>query len=198
METNKHKSFLVVGLGNPGQKYQNTWHNLGFIVIDGFAQKNNFPGFENDKWSRSLVSKKDLADRLVILSKPQVFMNASGLSVTNLFKNYKLKADNLIVVHDDADLAVAQIRISEKRGTAGHKGVESIVAALKTKGFVRVRIGCRPKNYVPGSKTLANFVLRKPARNDRQVLENTVGKAVNALEMILKEGAARTMNEYNK
>ena len=117
---------LIVGLGNPGKKYQKTRHNVGFRVIDQL-------GF---------LSLKE-----VILVKPKTFMNLSGKSVKNLLKTYHLKPSNLIVIHDDTDLPLGKIKISKNRGAAGHKGVESIIKEMGTKNFVRLRVGVKPKTY---------------------------------------------------
>jgi PTH1 family peptidyl-tRNA hydrolase len=186
--------FLIIGLGNPGQKYQNTWHNLGFLVLDEFARENSFPDFRSEKKSNSLVSKREGA----ILAKPQTFMNDSGKAVKELTRRYSLDANQLIIIHDDADLHVGQIRVSKNRGTAGHKGVESIIKALKTKNFTRIRIGSRPNNYVPGSKMLVRFVLKKFTKNDEKFVEETIEKTISVIEMILEGNSAKAMNEYNK
>ena len=174
--------FLIIGLGNPGQKYKRTWHNLGFLAVDEFAQKNSFPDFRLDKKSNSLVSIKDN----VLLAKPQTFMNESGRSVRSLVGKYEPSISNIVVVHDDADLPKGEMRISKDRGTAGHKGVESIINILKTKNFTRIRIGCRPKNYVPGSKLLDRFVLKKFTRADREKVEQIINQAAAALETLVE------------
>lgn len=191
------RGFLIVGLGNPGQAHQNTWHNLGFLAIDQFAEQNDFPDFAADKWSRALVAKKEFEGKFVTLAKPQTFMNESGRSVVALLKKFSVSTNDLIVVHDDADLAVGTIRVAKGRGTAGHKGVESIVRSLKTKNFIRLRAGSRPKNYVPGSKMLAKFVLKKMATADRKMIEETLIKIIAALDLILKGQTQKAMSEFN-
>ncbi|KKW08218.1 MAG: Peptidyl-tRNA hydrolase [Candidatus Kaiserbacteria bacterium GW2011_GWA2_49_19] len=185
--------FLIVGLGNPGKRYEKTWHSLGFLAVDEFAEKNNFPDFRLDKKSNSLVCQKDN----VILAKPQTFMNKSGLTVKKLIENWKLKIENLIVVHDDADLPKGEIRISKDRGTAGHKGIESIISVFKSRNFIRIRIGVRPANYIPGSKSLDRFVLRKFAKNEEKIVAEVIKKTTEAVEMILKDDAEKAMAEFN-
>ncbi len=195
--------FLMVGLGNPGKEYQNTWHSLGFLVVDEFAKNNNFPDFRSDKKSNSLISKSLVDGQEILLAKPQTFMNESGKAVKSLINHYQLnKAMTelsrwFIVIHDDADLPKGEIRISENRGTAGHKGIESIVNALKTKNFIRIRLGVRPKNYVPGSKSLARFVLKKFTPDEKKIVAEVMEKTTNAIETILQEGVAEAMARFN-
>ena len=124
---------LIIGLGNPGKKYEKTRHNIGSKAIDELR----FLNLKN-----------------VVLTKPQTFMNESGKTVKNLLKNYKTKPDNLIVMHDDIDLPIGKIRIVKNRGAAGHKGVESIIKALGTKNFIRFRIGIQPKRKPANSSAV--------------------------------------------
>lgn len=142
---------VIAGLGNPGKEYENTPHNIGFEALDFFAQKNGFPAFEFDKYSNSLISKKDE----VILIKPQTFMNNSGLALKKI-------AGKLIVIHDDIDLKLGEFKISTNRGSAGHKGVESIIKALRTEDFTRIRIGV--------SKEKKPDVLKKFNKKDQELL----------------------------
>ena len=115
---------IIIGLGNPGEQYKNTRHNVGFMAIDKFAEIDNFPEFKLQKKLNSLVSEKEN----VLLVKPQTFMNESGKAVKEIFKNREIK--NLIIIHDDIDLPVGKIKIIKERGSAGHKGVESIIKAI--------------------------------------------------------------------
>ncbi|MBI4359151.1 MAG: aminoacyl-tRNA hydrolase [Candidatus Nealsonbacteria bacterium] len=188
---------LIVGLGNPGKEYQKTWHSLGFLALDEFARQNGFPDFQPHKWSDSLVSQ----NKEIILAKPQTFMNESGRAVKSLVSNFiRQPADqvsNLVVVHDDADLPKGEMRISKDRGTAGHKGIDSIVKALKSKNFVRIRIGVRPANYVPGSKSLDRFVLKKFTKNEERIVTKVIKKTVEAIGTILKDGATESMTRFN-
>jgi PTH1 family peptidyl-tRNA hydrolase len=114
-------------------------------------------------------------------------MNESGQAIKRLLERYQIETPGLVVIHDDADLPKGEIRLSQNRGTAGHKGLESIVKALGTKDFARIRLGVRPKNYVPGSKLLARFVLKKISAREKEVVRETIQKASQALEKILRE-----------
>ena len=166
---------LIVGLGNPGKKYQDTRHNIGFGVIDKL---------------QSLNLKK------VILAKPKTFMNLSGKAVKSLIKKYKIPTANLWVIHDDIDLPLGKIRIVKNRGAAGHKGVESIIKELGTKNFVRFRIGICPKTGKP--KNPENFVLQKFNKEEKEIIKEVIKKTAKAIEYFLKEGLEKAMNKFNK
>ena len=140
---------LVIGLGNPGEKYKKTRHNLGRLVVSTWQFIIGFPDFRLEKKSNALISKGTFEQKRIILTLPETFMNNSGKSVKMLTKSYKLKPNNLIIVHDDIDLPLGTIRISIDRGAAGHKGVESIIKELGTKNFIRVRIGICPQDFKP-------------------------------------------------
>ncbi len=166
--------FLIVGLGNPGKKYERTRHNIGSRIID-----------ELDF----------LSGEKIILSKPKTFMNLSGKAIKPLIKKYKIKPDNLIVIHDDIDLPLGKIRIVKNRGAAGHKGVESIIKELKTKDFVRFRIGILPKSGKP--KNPENFVLQKFNKEEEKIVKEVIKKTAEAIEMAIKEGVEKAMSKYN-
>jgi len=187
---------LLVGLGNPGKEYENTPHNAGFMALDEFAQKNNFPEFMLNKKSNSLTSESIIEGQKVVLAKPQTFMNNSGPAVRILTKNYKLKTTNLVVIHDDIDLPFGQMKISVGSGSGGHKGVESIIKELGTQDFGRIRIGIQPADGKP--EYVEEFVLQQFSQAERAALEQTMGNACSALDSILREGIEKAMNEYNK
>lgn len=132
---------LIIGIGNPEERYQNTRHNVGFMLVDYIAKKNDFGEFMLDKKANSLIAKGKIDSTRVILAKPQTYVNKSGESVSKLIKNLKLKIENLIVVHDDLDVPFGNTKISFDKNSGGHRGVESIMKALKTKKFYRLRIG---------------------------------------------------------
>ncbi|MDP2909662.1 MAG: aminoacyl-tRNA hydrolase [bacterium] len=164
---------IIVGLGNPGKEYENTPHNAGFETLDYFAEKNNFPPFEFSKIFNALISKK--GD--IILVKPHTFMNASGPSVKRILD--KLPEDGtreVVIIHDDIDLPLGNYKISKNRGSAGHKGIESIIKALETKDFTRVRIGV--------SKTKKPDVLKKFGKKDRE----TLNAVFEEISQKIKEG----------
>ena len=175
---------IIIGLGNPGEKYKNTRHNVGFIVLDKFAEKNNFPEFKLQKRIQSLLSKKEG----IILAKPQTFMNESGKSVKKIVRSDL--TENLVVVHDDIDLQIGTIKISKNSGSAGHNGVKSIIKELGTENFIRIRIGVLPEKKPADT---AKFVLQKFKKEELKVIE----KAVVSLEDLIENGLEITMNKYN-
>jgi len=189
---------LIVGLGNPGEKYKNTRHNVGFRAVDEIAANFQFPIFNFQSIFNAKISKGTFKDKDIILVKPQTFMNLSGKAVKKIIRNWKLEIRNLIVIHDDLDLPLGKIKIVKNRGTAGHKGVESIIKELGTKNFVRFRIGIKPKPYTLTSKTLDNFVLQKFNKDEEEILKEVIKKAVEAIETIIKEGIEKAMNLFNK
>jgi PTH1 family peptidyl-tRNA hydrolase len=187
---------IIVGLGNPGEKYKETRHNTGFQVVDKFAEKNNFPEFKLSKKFNSLVSEGIFNDEKIVLAKPQTFMNNSGVAVKKISANHKLKTTNLIVIHDDIDLPLGKIKIVKNRGSAGHKGVESIIKSLGNNDFVRIRIGILPKIGKP--KNQENFVLQKFTKEEKTIIEKTTARAISSLDSLVQKGLEITMNEYNK
>jgi len=167
--------FLIVGLGNPGKKYQKTRHNIGSRIVDELE---------------SLNLKE------VILAKPKTFMNLSGKAVKKLTKTYNLKSNNLIVVHDDIDLPLGKIRIVKNRGAAGHKGVESIIKELGTKNFIRFRIGICPKSGKP--RNPERFVLQKFNKEKEEIVGEVIRQTMKAVEVLLKERMEKAMTKFNE
>ena len=179
---------IFIGLGNPGKKFENTRHNVGFMAINEFAKKNNFPEFSLQKKSDALLSEKDD----ILLVKPQTFMNESGKSATEIIKNKP--TENLIIIHDDIDLPIGKIKIVKDRGSAGHKGVESIIQNIGNDGLIRFRIGIGLENKVEALKV----VLKRFSIAEQKTIDETIQKTVEALDLFVKEGLDKTMNEYNK
>ncbi len=198
---------IIVGLGNPGEKYKNTPHNIGFEVIDEFAKKNNFPDFKLSKKINALISEGVINNEKIILAKPQTFMNESGKAIKSIIcfnstGNVPVKITsssilplrggggrvgetiNLIIVHDDIDLPIGEIKISQDRGSAGHKGVESIINTLGTKNFARIRIGIQPQAGKPES--VERFVLKKFSESEEKIFGESIKQAISALENQLK------------
>ena len=188
---------LIVGLGNPGRKFKKTRHNVGFRVIDGFKRRNNFPKFKFSKKFQSLISEGYFNREKIVLIKPQTFMNDSGKAVKSLTKNYKLKIINLFVIHDDVDIPLGKIKISIGRGSAGHKGVQSIIDELNTKNFIRLRIGIKstPNNK---KKVKREFVLKKFTKKEEKVVRKITKETISAIEIALKDGLEKAMQIYNK
>jgi PTH1 family peptidyl-tRNA hydrolase len=189
---------LIVGLGNPGKKYEKTRHNLGFRVVNEFAKENNFPDFKLKKKFLAEIKEGKIAGEKIILAKPQTFMNNSGQSVRLLTRSYKLEPNNLIIVHDDIDLTLGKIKIIKNRGSAGHKGVQSIIDKLGTKNFVRFRIGIQPTTYNLQLKTFEDFVLQKLNKEEEKILKEVIGRTCQAMETAIKEGIEKAMNKFNQ
>lgn len=161
---------LIVGLGNPGHKYEKTRHNVGFRVID--------------------VLKKTISDKNIILFKPQTFMNQSGRAVKKLNTKYKIPATNIWVIHDDIDLPLGTIRINQDASSAGHKGVQSIIDELGTKNFTRIRIGIQPKIRKP--QNVEKFVLEKFTKEEEKIIKKVIEKAVKIIKENLKTRIKKT------
>ena len=192
---------LVAGLGNPGKKYRNTRHNIGFRILDEFQKENNFPTFKLVRKFNSLISKREFSGKEILLAKPQTFMNNSGKTLKLLIRNKKamaelIRIENLWVVHDDIDLPLGKIRISKARGSAGHKGVESIIKELGTKNFVRIRIGIQPKSGKP--RNPEKFVLQNFTKKEEEILKEVIKKTSQALKTALREGLEKAMTEFNR
>ncbi len=179
---------LIIGLGNPGKKYQNTRHNLGFIVLDKLV---NSPWTRKDKF-KSLVS---FLDNDIILVKPQAFMNNSGEAVSKIASFYKVKPSDIWIVHDDLDLKTGQLKIKIGGGVAGHKGLESIVSHLKTQDFVRFRLGI---DHPSLDISVENYVLLPFKKEEKEAINNLIKETKEAIKLALKEDLAKVMNRFNQ
>ena len=199
----KHVSndFTICGLGNPGPEYEHTRHNAGRSAVLLFSLDNDFPPFVKDKKLRALVSKGTIGKSSITALLPQTFMNTSGSTAKNIgLKNKKRIAESLLVVHDDLDLPLETIRIVKNRGSAGHKGVESIIRALGTRDFTRVRIGiARPAHITKrqSEEAVLKTVIGRVTPDDAKLLKKGIGKAAAALRTIAESGIERAMNEWN-
>jgi len=193
---------IIVGLGNPGKEFERTRHNLGFMVIDEFAKKNRFPKFKLKKEFLAMISEKKIGKEKIVLAKPQTFMNNSGKAVKLLIENWKLKIENLTVVHDDLDIPFGKIKISFGRGSAGHKGVQSIIDEIGTKNFVRFRVGIgMGNNETKNNKAKSNrkdLVLQKFSKKEEKALKRVIDLTCKAIEISIKEGVGKAMSEFNK
>jgi PTH1 family peptidyl-tRNA hydrolase len=187
---------LIVGLGNPGKKYKNTRHNVGFRTVDEIAANFQFSIFNFQSIFSAEISEGKIDGEKIILAKPRTFMNLSGVAVKSLVRNWKLEIGNLIIIHDDIDLPIGKIKISKGSGSAGHKGVESIIKNLKTKDFIRLRIGVNP-NLKIKIQNVENFVLRKFSKNEEKTIKEVIEKTAEAIEVLLKEGIEKSMSLYN-
>ncbi len=181
---------IVVGLGNPGKKFENTRHNLGFMVVDFFAKKNEFPDFELSKKYESLICENERA----ILVKPQTFMNESGKAVVKLTTHYKLPTTNLVIVHDDIDLPLGKIKIVKDSGAGGHRGVESIINNVGTKDFIRLKIGICPEKK---STDTEKFVIQKFTKEKMGIVNESIKKSAEVLKILISDGIEKAMNAFN-
>lgn len=187
---------LVIGLGNPGEKYQNTWHNLGFSALNKIRQDNDFPAFKNDKKLKAEISEKKIGCDKIILAKPQTFMNNSGEAAVALVKYYKIKTEDAIIIHDDVDLPLGKIRVVKDSSSGGHNGVQSIIDHLNTKDFSRIKIGCRtPQTEIVGT---LDYVLKKIDQTGKAAAENAIKKAGEAATEIISSSPETAMNKFNQ
>lgn len=182
---------MIIGLGNPGEKFKNTRHNIGFMALDFFGLQNNFPDFELSKKYDSLISEKDE----ILLVKPQTFMNESGRAVKKVIQDSRFKIQDLMVVHDDIDMPIGKLKIVKESGAGGHKGVESIIHHLGTKDFVRFKIGICPQKGKP--EEVEKFVIKKFTKEEQEIINETIKKISDAINLFIIEGLEKTMNQYN-
>lgn len=185
---------IIIGLGNPGKKYQDTPHNIGFEIVDTFAEENNFPAFRLSKKFSAEISEAVLGSKKVLLVKPQTFMNNSGDTARSLIDFYKIPISSLMVVHDDIDLVHGRIKIAKNISSAGHKGIKSIINKIG-KEFWRFRIGIQPILSKP--KDTEKFVLKKFNSKEKKTMNGVIKKIVKALRATTEESPEIVMNKYN-
>ena len=185
--------FLVAGLGNPGEEYALTPHNLGFMTIDRLAERHGIRVHRKD--SRSLVGVGEIDGYAVMLAKPQTYMNLSGGSLASLMEKHEIPRDRLVVVYDELDLPWMALKIRPKGSSAGHKGMQSIIASLGTNEIVRMRLGISPDHPVRDG---ADFVLAPIKRSQRKELEELVDYAADAVRSIIAEGVEKAMTRFNR
>ncbi len=185
---------LIVGLGNPGIEYQFTPHNLGFLAVDRIAEACG--ATIGNRRGRALTGKGTLAGHEVLLAKPETFMNLSGLSVAQLVSETGVDpTKDLVVIYDELDLPWGSIRVRERGSAGGHNGVKSIIGALGTQEFLRIRLGIAPEHAVKSGKS---YVLGQMKKAQLAVADEMLDKAKEAVEIILAEGPAKAMNKFNQ
>lgn len=195
--------FIIAGLGNPDQEYEGTRHNTGRIVLETFRVRHNLPEWESDKKSKSLISKGEVVGEKILLVEPETYMNKSGLALAYFVKTKKA-AEKLIVIYDDLDLPVGSIKVSFNKSSGGHRGLESIISALKTEGFLRIRVGISPvtsggKLKKPkGEDAVGKHILGAFKKPEQDILKKVSKRAADALEVLIKEGREKAMGEFNK
>ena len=173
---------LIIGLGNPGQEFNDTRHNIGFNAVDNLREYFKLPEFKLDKKLKAEIAK----DQNIILAKPQTFMNNSGEAVTAIKKYYKIKLTDLIVIRDDVDIAVGKIKSKQGSSGAGHKGIASIIQHLKSNNFWQIKIGVANemiRTKIPTEK----FVLQKFSKEDLEKIKNLPQKTIELIKSIIKK-----------
>jgi len=184
---------LIVGLGNPGPDYEWTPHNLGFMAVDALAGRAGIRVTRPE--SKALVGLGKLAGREVALAKPQTMMNLSGGSVRMLLQRYEVAPADLIVLIDETDLPWGLLRIRERGRNSTHNGLQSIIGALGTDEFVRIRMGVRPEKLWGDRK---EYVLREMGREERKFAEEMAIQAADAVEVLLTDGVEKAMTRFNR
>ena len=185
--------FLVAGLGNPGEEYAHTPHNLGFLTIDRLAERHGIRVSRKD--SRALVGLGEIDGHEVMLAKPQTYMNLSGTSLAPLMEKHAVPTDRLVVVYDELDLPWLALRIKPKGTPAGHKGMISVIGSLGTSELARVRLGIHPGRPL---RSGAEFVLAPVRRSQEEELDEFVGYAADAVRSIIAEGVVKAMTKFNR
>jgi len=186
------RNYLIVGLGNPGREYRDTRHNVGFMTIDHFCEKQ---GARLGKVKfQAIIGETRVGAAKVILAKPQTFMNLSGNAVASIVRFYKIPLEQLLVVHDDLDLPFGTVRLRPGGGAGGQKGLASTINRLGTQQFPRMRIGIgRP----PGQMDAAAYVLQKFGGADQEELDFILRRAGEAIEVFVRDGLDAAMNQFN-
>jgi peptidyl-tRNA hydrolase, PTH1 family len=192
----------IAGLGNPGEEYKNSRHSTGRIIVEYFRGINKFPDWELNKKINAVISTGKVGKEKVTLILPETFMNRSGLALKTLITSRK-KAENLIVVYDELDLPLGRLKISFGRGSGGHRGLESIIKAVKTKDFTRVRVGISPATPLgkmkkpKGEKDVTDFILGDFKKKEIEAIKKISKKVSDALEAIVADGREKTMGVFN-
>jgi PTH1 family peptidyl-tRNA hydrolase len=184
---------LIVGLGNPGPEYEFTPHNLGFLAVDAVAGRAGIRVTRPE--AKSYVGLGTVAGTEVVLAKPQTMMNLSGVAVRLLLERYECKADEMVVLSDEAMLPWGMLRIRERGSAGGHNGLKSVIASIGTNEFVRVRMGVKPEYPL---EDMADYVLGTMRKPEREVAAQMTADAADAVELILSEGVGKAMSRFNR
>ena len=185
--------FLVAGLGNPGEEYAHTPHNLGFMVVDRLAGRRGVRVTRKD--SKAFIGLGEIGGREVMLAKPQTFMNLSGTSLAPLMAKHAIGMKDLIVVYDELDLPWLALKIKQKGSAAGHNGMKSVIGSLKTMEFVRVRLGVHPGRPLASGM---DYLLSPIKRSQSKELDDFTGYAADAVDSIIAEGVEKSMTRFNR
>ncbi|HWE00347.1 MAG TPA: aminoacyl-tRNA hydrolase [Bryobacteraceae bacterium] len=185
--------FLVAGLGNPGEQYASTPHNLGFLVVDRLAARRGIRITRPE--CQALVGQGTIGGKPVLLAKPQTFMNLSGVAVKPLMEKYEIAPADLILVYDDLDLPWGSLRVRPGGSAPGHNGVKSVIAKLGTEEFPRVRLGVHPGHPLQSG---ADYLLSRFSRRQTEELDTFIDLAADATESIIAEGVEKSMTGFNR
>ena len=185
--------WLVAGLGNPGQKYQNTRHNMGFLTVDLLAEQKNIK--LNRVKFKSAYNILSFAGYRCLVMKPQTYMNLSGEAVREAAQFYKVPADHVLVIYDDVSLPVGKLRVRPSGSAGGHNGIKNIIAHLGTQDFPRIKIGTGAP--AGGGEEMVDWVTGVPSQAEREVLFESFERAVQAAACVIEHGCQRAMNEFN-
>lgn len=187
------ETFIIVGLGNPGEEYKLTRHNVGFCVIDALKKEYGIV-IEKMKF-KSIVSEITVDNKKIIFAKPQTYMNSSGESVLEICRWYKINLNKLIVIYDDIDIELGKLRIRPSGSAGSHNGLKSVISLLNTEEFPRVRVGIGkpPKNW-----DLVNYVLGRFTECEQDILEKAIQNAKQSIKCILENGLDTAMNMFNR
>lgn len=180
--------YLIVGLGNPGTKYAFHRHNVGFMIVDALSKEE---GGKFNQEKESLLSKIRIKEKTILLSKPQTFMNLSGKSVESLKNFYKIELQNILVIHDDIDLPLGQIKFQKKRGSGGHNGIKSIHECLKSDDYCRLKVGVGKK------ENTHKHVLSDFTEEETAILIPTIKRCLDGISIFVNEGVEKAANTSN-
>lgn len=190
---------IVFGLGNPGNEYASTRHNIGFICVDKMAEK-----YHAEPWSvvdkfKSAATSIVVGGEKVILIKPQTYMNLSGFAVQKVLEYYKVEVEDIIVIYDDVDLKIGEFRIKDSGSAGTHNGAKSIKETLKYKGvdFPRIRVGIDTETLADYDRDLSSFVLGKMSKDEEIIINGVLDQVVECLEFYWQQGIAQAMQKYN-
>jgi peptidyl-tRNA hydrolase, PTH1 family len=184
--------YLIVGLGNPGQKYQKTRHNMGFLTLQALAGRHQI-SIEKRKFDGHYGSGEILREKVILLT-PLTYMNLSGQAVGSFLRYFQISSQNLMVIYDELDLPWGRMRITNKGGAAGHKGLLSILDQIQTPEFIRIRMGIgRPPERMPAE----SYVLEPFSAEERKDLPRLIDRACEAIEIIMEQGITAAMNRFN-
>jgi PTH1 family peptidyl-tRNA hydrolase len=185
---------LIVGLGNPGPEYELTPHNLGFLAVDRLADELKVE--VRNRQCKALTARTQIGQEPVVLAKPETYMNLSGMAVRELLEKLELQPEtDLIVIQDELDFSFGTLRVQRARSSAGHNGIESIIASLGTKDFLRIRIGVAPKHKPRDGK---EYLLSPMRKAQLKAIGPVLDDAVEAVKIIVKEGPAAAMQRFNR